>query len=125
VAFGTRRIIFRWLLFGIALLVGLSRIGVGVHWPTDICAGLILGWGSAWLGWLIAQRITIRNSFIFQTILGALLIASAIVLLVDYDTHYPQTDWLSYSIGVVMLVWGVVNYVFVWRDKILKTNWSI
>lgn len=27
-----------------ALVIGLSRIAVGVHWPTDIIVGLVLGW---------------------------------------------------------------------------------
>lgn len=40
----------RWLVAGavaIALLVAASRVVLGVHWLTDVTAGLALGWGWA------------------------------------------------------------------------------
>ena len=41
----------RILGVAIALLIGVSRAAVGVHWPIDIAVGLALGWLSAWVGW--------------------------------------------------------------------------
>ncbi len=38
-----------WRCLILALLIGLARIFVGVHWPLDILAGAIIGAGSAFL----------------------------------------------------------------------------
>jgi len=122
VAFGIKRRVIRFLLFALALLVGFSRIGVGVHWPTDVCAGLIVGWAGAWLGWWISKKISIGTGFVFQIIIGILLIVSAFVLLVDYDTHYPQAEGLRYVIGIATLVWGIVNFVVIWRHRFASTS---
>ncbi|MES2625666.1 MAG: phosphatase PAP2 family protein [Pseudomonadota bacterium] len=41
----------------ITLLVGLSRIYLGVHWPTDVLAGWTAGAGWAILCWLLAGKL--------------------------------------------------------------------
>jgi membrane-associated phospholipid phosphatase len=39
----------RWAFAGVAVLIAVSRIYVGVHYPTDVLAGVLLGLACAWL----------------------------------------------------------------------------
>lgn len=47
---------------GIAILVGITRVYLGVHWPTDVLAGWTLGSAWALCCWLLVIRLTPRQS---------------------------------------------------------------
>jgi undecaprenyl-diphosphatase len=52
-----------WALV-LTLLVGLSRVYLGVHYPTDVLAGWVMGFAWASICWLVAQRFEARTGAI-------------------------------------------------------------
>jgi undecaprenyl-diphosphatase len=48
---------YRWIFFGLSLLVSISRVFVGVHYPFDILGGWVLGTINAVLVILIVEWV--------------------------------------------------------------------
>jgi membrane-associated phospholipid phosphatase len=92
----------RYVAVAIALLVGLSRIACGVHWPLDVLGGMAGGWLSAWAGIKLADK---WSRFSANVYLPRVLAVSGLVLAVwswaYYDNAYTGTWWLQATLSVV------------------------
>ncbi len=49
------------LAYLVAVLVSVSRLYVGVHWPTDVLAGVVWGTLAGTVGWTVARVMTDRE----------------------------------------------------------------
>lgn len=45
-----------WGMLALAAAISYSRLYVGVHWPVDVAAGVMMGLGSGWVGARLALR---------------------------------------------------------------------
>ena len=72
----------RWVFCAIlvAILVGVSRIMVGAHWPADVLIGALVGWGGGMFAITLADAMP-QKSEKYLTFLGAVLLLIAIVYL--------------------------------------------
>src|SRR3546814_2681552 len=48
---------WRWLAWSLAVLVGVARMHVGVHWPADVVGGALLGTAIGSLAWLVSGAL--------------------------------------------------------------------
>lgn len=93
-----------WLLAAAALLIGISRVAVGVHWPLDVLGGAFGGWLAAVFGTLLAQRWRWGGSRSGKWILELALAACALALLISPDTSYPDAIMLQRGLALVCLL---------------------
>jgi membrane-associated phospholipid phosphatase len=93
----------RIVLLAFGLLVAVSRVVVGAHWPVDVLAGATVGWLSGVASMrLVGDRAWMRNRTAL-VILSVALAGCAIALLftrIDYPGAYPV------QVGVAVLAVG-------------------
>jgi len=114
----------RWLLafaFVMVVLVGLSRVWLGVHYPMDILGGLAVGVVLAWLGvrapepprlplwsaplWILAGMPLVLAGEDFAAAAGL----TVGVLLAPGDHKVPRTrgQRLLVAVGGLVVMWGI------------------
>lgn len=49
---------WRWVAWALALVVGVARMHVGVHWPADVMGGAALGTAIGTSAWLLVAAVT-------------------------------------------------------------------
>lgn len=105
-----RNLGWRGLFILVALLTGISRAAVGVHWPLDILAGAFGGWLSGVLGVALATIYPWGAHQHGEKIIAALYMAAAVYLALRPDPVYAQTQVFQIALAVVCIGiggWGV------------------
>ena len=103
--------------FIIALMVGLSRIVVGAHWPLDIFSGMIIGWMIPIYSYVYLNSKRLSQSHILQNFLILVCILSAATLLM-VDINMSQNSLiLKNIIALFNLTYGSISFFCRWRNK--------
>lgn len=107
----------RTALIGVAALVAVSRVAVGVHWPQDTIAGAVGGLLAAWLGTQLALRWRAGLRPSVHLVLVLLPVLAAIDLFFN-DGGYPATRVVAGLIGFAMLTQFANDYLpLLWRRR--------
>jgi membrane-associated phospholipid phosphatase len=101
-----RRTLVRVLTLAAAVLVSLSRIMIGVHWPIDILWGMVGGWVGAWAGLALHGRSGWGTSGVGGMLAGLVLLAMAASLLVSRHIGIPAVMPLQRVVAAACMLWG-------------------
>lgn len=98
-----------WVLT--ALLIGLSRVAVGVHWPVDVACGLGGGVLAAWLGIRLAARWNrVATDPAVHLALVTLCACCALTLILG-ESDYPQAQAMRQVLGWIAFGYSLASYV--------------
>ncbi len=98
-----------WVLLGV--LVGLSRVAVGVHWPVDVAFGLGGGVLAGWIGARLAARWSALATDASVHLALVTLCGIVAVGLILGTGEYPQARPLLQVVGWTSLAYAVAGYV--------------
>ena len=102
----------RVLILSLAILVGLSRIACGAHWPMDVLGGALGGWLAASAGIWMGARWQAGLNLWAQRAFALIIILLAVWSTWYYDKGFPDT-WLLQS--VIIAVCLVLAAPGLWR----------
>jgi len=91
----------------LAVLVAVSRIAVGAHWPADLAAGALGGWLAGTIGVVLAARWRGWNTPIGVRLMGVISIGIGVSLFV-VDLGYPLAIVLQRLTGLLAISCGLV-----------------
>jgi len=99
-----RRLLIAVPLLLAALLVSVSRIAVGVHWPLDVVGGVFFAWICSVAGLYLSTRWTWGLTVIGQRVLAIFLIVVAIYTALFHNAHYDTRLFQILLITLIMLL---------------------
>ncbi len=107
------------VLLPAAIVVALSRIAVGAHWPLDVLVGAAGGWLSGAAGEAVSRRWLIWQRPAMQAVMATALVIMGASLAFT-NLGYPQADWLKWALSALAFVSGLVALRQQWAQRARK-----
>ena len=105
---GNKKLIAILLLFAIAIIVCISRIAVGAHWPLDTIAGAAVGFLSASLSYAIIAKYPMHvinnNRMLYMLIVLALIIGFNIITATIVNNSILVIFILAFLAALILLI---------------------
>lgn len=105
-----------WGALTLAAAIGLSRIGVGAHWPIDIVAGAFVGIVAGMLGWQMAfwlQKKGLAEHTLWKNVYQSLALLGLLIMTMNVAyTPFYELEHRSVRLGLIALcltsalLWG-------------------
>lgn len=93
----------KWVAFVLAIMVGMSRMAVGIHWPIDVFAGALTGWLAAAISVALVGIGGFARGIVAQRIFAVLLLCAALMLPFSGDLGYPLGRPLLLALPFVII----------------------
>jgi membrane-associated phospholipid phosphatase len=99
-----------WLLLPVVVLVGISRMAVGAHWPMDVLGGWVVGILIAVFSYILAERwrFGVRAPAQFGIVLLSLLCAASLFWLAPQMKQALVLRWTVGSLGLITGIWALL-----------------
>jgi len=104
-----------FLLIGI--LVGCSRMVVGVHWPVDVAAGALLGWIGGYIGYVSTPALRWATCQKARIVYAILLLVSSVILATSHKIRYKETILFFRTFGWLCAIWCCWQIILVVKNR--------
>jgi membrane-associated phospholipid phosphatase len=94
-------------LLGGAILVGVSRIACGVHWPLDVLGGALGGWLAAVAGGWVSQRWKYGVNSNFQRVVSVMFLGVALWIIFRDTEEFITTLPFQIFLTILAIVFSV------------------
>ena len=108
--YGVDRQWIKWVSFICILVVGLSRIALGVHWPLDVSAGFVFGWIGSMCGLCTAAFLKLSSTNFTKHLWAGIFMMGGLFGLFFYQTPYINTVLIQRVWIAIWLGYGFSEY---------------
>lgn len=109
----SRRLLSRIFFVSLAIIVAVSRISVGAHWPIDLALGAIIGWLSIYAASLICKERLLSPRYQYLILTALLLLLGTLSAISKNEfPQMPIVEQLQQLYLVVAAFCLYVSYLF-------------